>query len=82
MGEEFDLDSARDLASVARTCRRFYPLAMPMLWEGIDFIRDREWPKGILEYPAMGSKRAVSYVQALAHPGEDLGQEVRDCNKG
>ena len=39
---------------------------MPILWEGIDLIRNQEWPKGILEYPATGSKRALSYVRYLS----------------
>jgi len=64
--QELDHDSACELASVARTCRQFYRLAMPMLWESIILRPNIEWPKGILQYPASGSRRALFYVRNLS----------------
>jgi len=57
------LDSARDLASVARTCRRFYYLAMPTLWSRVELWPDHEWPTLLSAYPHAASKRVLSYVR-------------------
>jgi hypothetical protein len=59
-------DSARDLASVARTCRRFYELAMPALYERVSVWPKKSWPKDICYYPPnVGRKRGLSYVRTL-----------------
>ena len=57
------VESARDLANVARTCRRFYQLAMPTLWHTIDLWPDHEFPRRLSAYPDTGSKRALSFVR-------------------
>jgi hypothetical protein len=72
---------AKDLASVARTCRRFYQLAMPTLWHKIDLWPIFESPRYLSAYPDTGSKRALSFVRkvslslykepALVYPVED-----------
>ena len=59
-------DSARDLASVARTCRRFYELAMPALYERVSVWPKKSWPRNIWYYPPnVGRKRGLSYVRTL-----------------
>src|SRR5271169_5795813 len=45
-------DSARDLASVARTCRRFHELATPFLYSQVTVsMWARCWPKAVWLYP-------------------------------
>jgi hypothetical protein len=39
---------------------------MPILWERVDLFSGVEWPKGIFQYPGLGSKRALSYVGNLS----------------
>ena len=66
-----DRDRDRDLASVGRTCGRFYDLAMPLLWEEIWVgwsNRDvQRFTSGPVRYmsPNFDSKRALSYVRVL-----------------
>jgi F-box-like len=65
-GRTMTRDSARDLASLARTCRRFHLLAMPTLWREVYLWPDNyEWPYWLSTYPNTGSKRALSHVRDL-----------------
>lgn len=60
------IESARDLASVAGTCRRFYQLAMPTLWREVDLWPSyRQWPRYLTAYPDTASKRVLSYVRTV-----------------
>src|SRR5271156_1497007 len=59
-------DSARDLASVARTCRRFYELAMPALYDRVTVWPKKSWPRDIWYYPPhIGRKWGLSYMRTL-----------------
>ena len=58
-------ESARDVASVSRTCRRFYQLAMPTLWHAIELQPGYELPRRLSAYPDTGSKRALSFVRRV-----------------
>jgi hypothetical protein len=64
-GRTMTPDSARDLASLARTCRRFHQLAMPTLWREVYLWPSREWPYWLSTYPNTGSKRALSFVRDM-----------------
>ena len=59
-------ECARDVASVARTCRRFYQLAMPTLWHTIELQPGYELPRRLSAYPDTGSKRALSFVRHVS----------------
>ena len=61
-------ESARDLARVARTCRRFYPLAMCTLWHKVKLWPIYEWQSKLSAYPSASStasKRALSFVRNM-----------------
>lgn len=86
------VESARDLASVARTCRRFYQLAMPTLWHIVDLRPDHEFPRRLSAYPDTGSTRALSFVRHVmlsvykepfpGYPGSDDFHDLLDYVSG
>jgi hypothetical protein len=58
-------ESACDLASVARVSQIFYDVAMPVLWGEAEMWVEDQFPFQLALYPAIGSKRTLSYIRTM-----------------